>query len=150
MEIDCMMKGREARSVGQIVEGPVDHGLDLFVEHDVFDDTTVETDQMVVMANQRLGELEMGVIARRDHSAYRPTGFQHVEVPIGRGLTQLIVGLEDLGQCQGPVGDCDDLDESSTSRGVAVLMTGEQGADLIVEPMQITRPFSGHGSHVRR
>ena len=137
-----MMQRRKTHCICRLAEGLVDGPLQLIAQPNVLDHSASDADQMVVMAQHRLGQLEMGVVAGADDSPDRATRFEDVEVAVGRALAESVVLAEDLRQGQGPICEGKHTHESPATRGVAMVAAVEQLCDLIVQPIEITR--SGH------
>lgn len=133
VQVETVALWGEASSVCCGCEIAVDQAFEFVVEVDVGDRAAPVADQVVVVFEEWLSELEVGVITADgdplDHAAL----LEDVEVAVRGALRQIGFVFEDLGQGHGSAGAYDGIHESSAAVGVAMVVAREAVSDLGVD-----------------
>ncbi len=121
-EVDAVVFPVEGGALGDGGEGVVEEDLELVGEGHVEHDAAFGADQVMVMrARDGFGQLEPGMVGRRDDPVDDPRLFEHGEVPISRTLGQIRPCIEQFGDRERCVGLGERLDQATSIAGVALV-----------------------------
>ena len=88
---------------------------------EVVDPAALGADEVVVVADEILGQLEAGVLARRDDPVHHAHLLEHVEVAVGRALAQPGRRVDQLGDRDRPGRGHERLDQPPPAARVALV-----------------------------
>ena len=145
------MDGGESGLRSGIRQALLHHALNVTIEVDILDSAAADADQMVMVPQQRLGQLEVGVIASGADAANDPAANQHIQIAVRRALGQFRISGHDVGQRHGLPSPGQHFNKLSPAAGVAVILPSQPGADLGVDLSEIVpviRRGEGLGSHL--
>ncbi len=117
------MAGGESGGGGRTGQLGVDQRLDGLVEMDVLQGTAAHADEMMVVVDERLGQLEVGVVGGAGDSADHPAPLENLEIAVRRALGQIVGMVGELGEGYGTSNPGQRFDEVPATAGVAVVMT---------------------------
>ena len=89
--------------------------------------------QVVMMAHERLGQLEAGEVADPREAPYDPLGLEHREVAVHAAQALPRRALDDLVDRERAAGLGQRLDQVAAGAGVAAVVAGESCGDVLVE-----------------
>ena len=89
--------------------------------------------EVVVVADERLGELEAGEVADAGHAADDAFGLEHREVAVDAARALARGPDHDLVDGEGPAGLGEHLDQVAAGAGVAAGAVGEPGGHGLVQ-----------------
>lgn len=89
--------------------------------------------QVVMMADERLGELEAGKVADTGQASDHTFGFEHGEVAVDAARSLPWGPLDDLVDSERPARFGERLDQVATRTCIAAVVTSETRSDILVE-----------------
>jgi len=128
-----MRVDREALGLGQAAESLVELALEIVGEMHVGHGSAHLTRQVMVVAHQRLGELESGLVADAGHPADHAFGLEDGEVAVDAARPLLRRPHHDLVDRERTPGFGEHLDEIPPGAGVAARTVREAGGHGLVQ-----------------
>ncbi len=114
------MRRSEANLAGCGIQRRIDRFLDGTSEVHVADIAACDADQVMVVAQQRLGQFETRPISADADPADNTADLQRCKVPIGRTLRQIGCGRDDLRKRERSSRRCEHGDQVASTSGVAM------------------------------
>ena len=133
VQVEQVAQWGEGGASRRLREVPIDQGLQLVVQVYVLDCAAGHAHEMVVVRQQRFGQLEVGTIAEDRDPVDHTRAFEHLEVAVGRADGKIGVGQGDLNQRDRSSGARKCLDQPPTPGGVAIVMSRQTHAHHGVE-----------------
>jgi hypothetical protein len=123
----------EAFRSGQKGEGLVELALEIVGKVHVGHRAANLARKVMVVPDERLGELEPGEIADARHAPDHPFGFEHGEIAVDAARPLARCPDHDLVDSEGAAGLGQHLDQVATGAGVAPGAVGEAGGHGLVQ-----------------
>ena len=114
------MRRSEASLAGCGIQCRIDRFLEGTSEVHVADIAARDADQVMVVAQQRLGQFEARPISADADPADNTADLQRRKVPVGRALRQVSYGRDDLRKRERSSRRCEHGDQVASTSGVAV------------------------------
>lgn len=89
MQIQAVVLGGEPGVGCRFGQTSVHYRFDLVGQVNVLDSSTRQTNEVMVMMQQRFGKFEPGVVGANGDATHHPGLLQHIQVAIGRTLWKL-------------------------------------------------------------
>jgi|TARA_B100001964_G_scaffold65714_1_gene74821 hypothetical protein len=134
--------GLDTKSAGRgFSHEALDPCLELIRHLKVIDTTTLDADQVMVVASQGLVKFEPGVFVPRLDTSDHTYLDKFAKVAVGRALCQAgaVTGSEDLRESEGPATRCQDLDHREPGAAVAHRSCPQPPANCYVQVLEVYR-----------
>lgn len=152
VEVEAVVDGGKSRLGGKIGEALIHQLLYSTVQMDVFNRAAANAYQMVVVPQQRFGQLEVSVITPGVDSSDNATANQHIEVAVGRALGEVWVGRHDVRKRHRLPSLGQHFHKLPSAGGIAMLLPSQSGPDLQVKfchMVVVARHGERFSSHLR-
>src|SRR5580704_14971808 len=124
-DVEAVAMGLEALGAGEVADGLGDAVLDAGGQGDVGDFPAADTDQVVVVSGQVLGELEPGELVIGGDAADQPGGFQVGQVPVSGAARQAWKPVGDIADADRMASADEQADDRPPPAGVALIDTAQ-------------------------
>ena len=133
MQIQTVVGWREPGGVCGTRQLGVNLRFQPVIQMDVLQRATSQAHQVMVVIDQRFGQLEMSVIGATGDTGDDTATFEHFEIAVGGALWQFGGVVGDLGECHrsGDSGQC--FDQVTSATGVAVIVAFQLSSHRLVE-----------------
>lgn len=137
VQIQAVMSWRESGRGGGLGQLCVDQLLQPLTEVNIGQRSTGQAHEMVVMVDERLGQLEVGVVGGAGDPADHTAPFEYLQVPVGRTLGYIGVVGGNLGEGHRSAGSGQCLDQPAAAAGVSMLVMFEPSGHQYVKISQL-------------
>ena len=137
VQVQDVMGRSEANLAGRCIQRRIHRFLKGTGEVHVADIAARDADQVMVVAQQRLGQFETRPISADADPADNTADLQRCEVPVGRALRQIGCGLDDLRKRERSFRRCEHGDQVASTSGVAVPHRRQAPRRLAVDVIDI-------------
>ena len=123
----------EALSICELAENPIKVTFEFAGQVHVGHRTTLMTSEVVMVADERLGQLEPGELADAGHARHDALGLEHGEIAVDAARALTGSANHDLVDGERPTGPGQRIDEISAGTGVAAIVIGESRRHRLVQ-----------------
>lgn len=140
----------EAEVDRQLVDRAADLALEGRAGRHVGDLAAADTEEVVVMFGEVLGQLEARELVTRRDPAHHSGALQVNEVPVGRAAGELRQAVSDVTDADRVAGVGQELDKSAAPRGVPQVRSSQPGLDQLVDAHVLISHGGHHSTAVRK